>query len=216
MKTVLLVLGALAVGTVAKAQPITFDFGSATGNLGTSHTYSAAGYSIVATGYDAFGNLTDLYGKNDGGDEVGLGLANDPTGDNEIHFQSGFIQLDMLGLHNKLDPASIFVSMNSATDGEEWAVYGSNVRGSYTACCVQQLLIGSTETMQHVRPSFAYGVYDFVAINHTPGTHDNVLLHTFTTTIPEPSTWAMMLTAFFGFGAVLRRRRAAASVTSWA
>jgi hypothetical protein len=31
--------------------------------------------------------------------------------------------------------------------------------------------------------SFAYAVYDFVAINSTPGTHDNVLLHTFTTTI---------------------------------
>jgi hypothetical protein len=32
------------------------------------------------------------------------------------------------------------------------------------------------------------------------------------TAIPEPATWAMMLTGFFGLGGVLRRRRAAVAV----
>ncbi|MGZ6016329.1 MAG: PEPxxWA-CTERM sorting domain-containing protein, partial [Phenylobacterium sp.] len=30
--------------------------------------------------------------------------------------------------------------------------------------------------------------------------------------VPEPATWAMMLTGFFGLGSMLRRRRAALAV----
>lgn len=40
------------------------------------------------------------------------------------------------------------------------------------------------------------------------GLHPGVISGDFTTTVPEPATWAMMLTGFGGLGAMLRRRRA--------
>jgi probable HAF family extracellular repeat protein len=49
------------------------------------------------------------------------------------------------------------------------------------------------------------------------GTNDAGVEHAFLLTptisaVPEPSTWAMMLTGFFGAGALVRRRRGVALV----
>jgi hypothetical protein len=65
-------------------------------------------------------------GKNDGGNENGLGLANDPTGANEISGTS-FIRISFPSFiptgHN-LQAFASFI-MGSATEGESWLVLGS-------------------------------------------------------------------------------------------
>jgi hypothetical protein len=183
---------------------ITFNLGSAAGDLTSSHTYTAGGLSIIATGYDSHGALTDLWGKNDSGDEVGLGLKNDPTGDHEIHYQSGFVQLDVSDLLGHVSPKLTKFTTNSTTEGEEWAVYGSNTAGKYSG---KPLLTGTSETIKPLPDLGMFKYYDFVEINHTAGTGDNFLIHTVTTGVPEPSTWAIMLMGFFGLGAAVRARR---------
>ena len=204
----------LAMAGAADAATITYDFGSATGNLGTSHTYVSSGLSIIATGYDQTGATTDFFAKNNGGDEVGIGLANDPTGENEIHLDSGFVQLDVSGLFGRADPSATYFSTNSTTGGEEWAVFGSNTAGVHGS---SPLLTGTSET-SHLLPGLgSYKYYDFVESNFTAGQGNNFLIHQLTTAgVPEPASWAMMLIGFGGLGATLRSRRRHAGATAQA
>ena len=218
--TALCVMGA---GVSANAA-IVFNFGSHTGNLGTSETYTVSGLSIVAKGYTPGGNATDLYGKNAGGDETGLGLANDPSGDHEIAYGMGFVQLDVSQLFGNVVAASTFFSTNSTTGTEKWAVYGSNVAGSFSG---PALLAGTVETSQ-LLPNFgSYKYYDFVELTHSSWNNEedgdnkggvqNFLIHDITTVtaVPEPATWAMMLVGFFGLGGLMRsNRRQATALTA--
>jgi hypothetical protein len=104
-------LAALFLLTPAHANTV-WDFSTPPGDQGLTHTYigddttsqitasafgPAAGCTPASTG-----TCPHLFGKNLGADENGLGLTNDPTGDNEITITS-FIQLDL----TKLTPGPI-------------------------------------------------------------------------------------------------------------
>ena len=211
MKNTLLALtvGALAATTAAtgaNASTVLFNLGSSTNDLGTSQSYTVSGLTIVATGYDASHDLTDLWGKNDGGDEVGLGLENDPTGEHEIHYGSGFVQLDLSGLVGKVKDGTTFFSTNSTTEGEKWGVFGSDKAGSYK---LKNLLVsGKVETVEPLPDLGMFKYYDFVELSHPRGQGDNFLIHDISTTaVPEPATWAMMLVGFGGICAMIRGKR---------
>jgi hypothetical protein len=216
---VLGLLGATAL-TMASAASATvnIDFGSHPGNLGTSETYTSGALSVSAYGYsDGFilSAPADLYGKNFGGDEQGLGLAGDPSGQNEIYWGNSilgaFVELDVSALFGLVSNAQFF--MNSTTEGEQWAVYGSNSVGCGWFCPGASLpLTGSDEGTLHDLFDFGtYQYYDFYSLgtggNAAPG---NVLLGGLALTpssVPEPGTWAMMLLGFGGVGAAMRRSR---------
>ena len=196
-KTVLVscVVMALTAATGAKAA-ILFDFSTATGDLGTSHTYTVGPASTKLT---AFGTPSaDLFGKANGGDENGVGMTNDPSGDDEIYYGKGFLQIDASTL------ASVQLTFNSTTSGERWSIFGSNTSGVLGSL----LTFGTTETTSIVLPKFNF--YD-VESTVAPGGDNggNVLLKSMTAVsgVPEPATWAMMLVGFGGLGAALRRRR---------
>ena len=59
-----------------------------------------------------------------------MGLANDPSQDNEIYYGKGFVQLDVSALWGLV--SGITFTTNSTTDGEQWSIFGSMVSGSYT------------------------------------------------------------------------------------
>src|SRR4051794_7462194 len=95
---------ALSTASAASAS-VTIDFGSHPGNLGATETYTSGAFTVTAAGFsDGFDHsaATDLYGKNDGGDEQGLGLVADPSGDNEIYWGSShngaFVEVDVSAL----------------------------------------------------------------------------------------------------------------------
>src|ERR1700722_2073615 len=100
---------------------------SPTGTLGTSQSYTSSGLTVTASGFNQFNGAIDLYGKNNGGDETGLGLSNDSTGEHEIEFDHGYGQLNVSALFGHV--SSLGFLTGSTTDGEEWAVYGSNTSG---------------------------------------------------------------------------------------
>ncbi len=210
--------GAAVLAAGAANAAVTFNFDSPTGNLGDTHTYTESGLSIVASGFSAKKSgmtlhPTALFGKQDGGDENGLGLNNDPTGDHEIHFGSGFVQLDVSDLFGKVNPNSVDFTAGSTTNGEEWEVFGSNTADSYSgAGPIEPLLTGNYETPVALPDFGTFKYYDFVEKSDPGGQGDNFLISEITavpTAVPEPATWAMMLVGFFGLGGVLRSRRGA-------
>jgi hypothetical protein len=213
---------ALCTPTAASAA-VNIDFGSQPGNLGPTATYTNGGLTVTAYGYSDgfnFSAATALYGKNSGGDEQGLGLAADPSGENEIYWDNShlgaFVEIDVSALFGLVTNAQFF--MGSTTNGEQWAVNGSNFAGCGWFCGGPRVN-GSDELTHDLFDFGTYQYYDFYSLgtggNAAPG---NVLLGglVLTTSVPEPDTWAMMLLGFGVVGAAVRRNRRKLALTQLA
>ncbi|MFI4964812.1 MAG: PEPxxWA-CTERM sorting domain-containing protein [Caulobacterales bacterium] len=207
MRIFLLTCAAMAVATGVSAAPVVFDFSSHHNNLGPDETYMASGLSIVAHGYDQSNHATDLFGKHAAGDEKGLGLANDPSGDDEIHLGYGFVELDLNNLRGNVLANSLQFGTNSTTDHEAWAVYATNHEGGMTSGV--NVTSGQTEGLHSLSGLDTYRYFDFYETAEKGGENFLISSLSATSAVPEPATWAMMLLGFGGLGASLRRRRAA-------
>ena len=173
-------------------------FAAGTGSLGTSHTFLVNGKSITATGYSSAGVSGNLYFKNGGGDETGLGLAGMTA--NEIG-GTGFIQF---GLGSFLAGASgaTQLTLGSVEAGESYNVYGSNVAGSKGALLGGGGAANTTFTLPAT-------TYQYISVGAPSG---NVLVQGIQTTdsvsVPEPSAIFLLCTgliAMLGAAALLRR-----------
>jgi hypothetical protein len=213
-KLFLALIGATAL-TVASAPAnaaVTILFNNPTGNLGDDHDYTSGNLTVTASGYsDSFVDA-DLYGKADPqADENGLGLADDPVGGNfEIWADKAFIQLDVSQLFGLADGIDFF--MNSTTQGETWAVWGSNTDAAGQLFATL-LLTGTDEGIWHSLPGFGqYAFYNFFSTAHVGG-QDVLLGGIRIHETPEPATWAMMLLGFGAIGLSFRRRQRALAAT---
>lgn len=140
-------------------------FNTPAGNVGTTETYD----SINAYGYDigSPNTPTDLYGKNGGPNETGLGMASD--GDNEIN-TSTFISLDISPLFLEECETKPTITIASIQSGEGFYIYGSNVLGDLGTLL---LTVGDSSVSQTVEiPDF--GTYKYISITATSG---NVVLY---------------------------------------
>lgn len=201
MNKLCVALAALAASSTANATT-TISFGGPNINWGNSHVFTSGSLTVTASGYTAANAPTALYGKNAGGDEIGLGLANDPSGDHEIYYGKGYVQLDVSDLFGKV--SSVSFSTNSTTNGEQWSIFGSNVSSSYAGLA---LLTGTNESSATL-PSFGtYKYYDFVSTSTSGGKNFLISGLTLTPAVPEPATWATMLLGFGMMGGSLRYRR---------
>jgi hypothetical protein len=201
----------------AQAAVVTWDLSTPGGLLGVSQNYTAGSppITIRATGFinGTFvpGNETALFGKEAGGDEVGLGLNDDPSGEHELNGRN-WIQLNVTnavadhvtGLSFIMDSVTGCTALPCRT-GDSWRVFGSNSATSLGS----QLpgLIGFDEGVSHSLPTG----FDFINFQAVTG---NVLITSLSGTIPEPSTWAMMLLGFAGLGYVGFRKARARSTIS--
>jgi hypothetical protein len=195
--TLVVFIASLGLGSAAFADVEVFS--TPTGDLTTTHTYSLDGVNIVATGF----NGGDLWGKADGGDENGVGLANDPGGDHEIyHVTSGaipFIQIDLLNLINA-GFAGFQFQMNSTTSPDGWSVSACSSGGTD---CGTSAVTGSDEGVSHSVPTLS-------ATNHYldfSATAGNVLLKEITATrvaTPEPRFYGFLLAGMMALVGIVR------------
>jgi len=144
-------------------------FNTPAGNVGVTETYTLNDVSIIAYGYDIGVPNTpaDLYGKNGGPNETGLGMDSD--GDNEINTKT-FISLDVSQLILQGCESIPKITVGSIQSGEGFYMYGSNVLGDMG---VLLLTVGDTLVSQTVEiPQF--GLYKYISITATAG---NVVLY---------------------------------------
>lgn len=191
----------LALTCAAPAMAAIVAFDSPTGNLGSAtHTYGGA----IAYGFAGSngGDWTarNLFGKNEGTTENGLGLAS--TSDNELNPSGGqAIVLDLTAFIGK----DVSIALSSVQPGESGRIgfassfstsdADSNAFGSFTNITDNTLHdFGVITASDH-----------WVAIE---GGEGNVLLSQLSTpnSVPEPASLILLGSTLLGFG-VLRRRR---------
>jgi hypothetical protein len=182
------------------------------GLLGTTQNFTASGDILSARGFDGADVGTRLFSKQNGGDENGLGLNNDPTGDDEISGRN-FIQLNVdQAISEKVSGFNF--TMDSSTAGEKWAVFGSNDAHPFTFTL---LASGSDEGVLHNLAS-GWDNYNFFYNGPANGVGGaNVLIGSFggtQSTVPEPSTWVMGIVGFAILGAMGWRKARAASIAA--
>ena len=215
---------ALAVGLMFSGQAkadIVFNLpGTHTGPLGTSQSFTStpSGYTLTAYGFNStlsnsnqtltLGTATNLYGKNDGPGETGLGINNDPAGDHEIWPRST-VKLDLTSIFSTYPTEAVTLTVGSVQNGEGFAVFGgssspSSFLGSVTGNSDSQDVYTFTVTASQVAASG-----DKLYLT---ATSNNVVLETVdVASVPEPSTFALMFTGIAAFTAFgwYRRRKAA-------
>ncbi len=193
---------------------LTWNFDSPTGVLGTSETYTENqfGMAVTAYGYTCTNSsLTtcsamDLYGKNNGPGEEGLGLAN--GGDNEIQTNQ-FIQLNLTNLLNVL-PASETLTIDSVQLGEGFAFYQSSTLGSVGTLLNTFVGTGPAQVSEPLSINAANGAYISVAAYKTGDVAINSLSASVDPTnfnSPEPATLALVGGALIGLASLRRRRK---------
>jgi hypothetical protein len=190
----------LLITSPAWGTTLTWNFDSPAGNLGNSHTYTVSGVSVTATGFSAAGvsNETALFGKTEGGDESGLGIAAED--DHEIA-GSEFIQFDISDVAN-LTSGSIV--MGSVQSGETFEIFGSNTLGDIGTMLASG---GSTyNSVQFMLPA-SFANYKYLGVK---AGNDDVLVQSLTlntSSVPEPATFWLFGSALLLGPLMLRRLR---------
>jgi hypothetical protein len=231
MKNALLMAMAFVMGTMAirpvQASTVAFNWVTPANEntvLGLSYSQTSNGITLTAYGLTAPSNLTqpatagpDLYAKNGGAGETGLGMATDPANDHEISaaLHDG-IQVDFAQAIAAAPKSPAAMMISSAQSGEGWEIYGSN-----TLLTVgQELASGwgsnSNPTVTVNLPDWGeYTYYTLLATGATPcDTDANILLGTVTinrtttvTSTPEPGSLLMVGSALVLIGVAMKKAR---------
>ena len=209
------------------ANSTSFNFTSpTTGTNGTSteFTYTIGNLTFSAYGYTTSPSLaaTALYAKTTAGNpgETGLGIASDPTLDNEI-YKTTFVQLNLSALY-AVGATTVLLDVGSLTGTDAFQFYTSTVLGTEGTADAATGCSGNGSTAQTngvttvpctlTLPST--GNY-YVSLGETTapttGVTPNVLLAggtiNYNSPTPEPATFGLLGLALTGLGVYGRKRK---------
>ena len=196
-------------GAAQAATNITWDMSDGVAppgeQVGTTHSFTADGITISAEGFTSSSQNTptNLFLKNNHGDEVGLGIASPAGGrDNEITGRSVVVVDFASAIAAGLTAASFDFKMDSSTGRDSWRITGSNTgaAGSFNTV----IAAGRDENLHSNLPLF-----DFYQVSAPSG---DVLLAEVSGTrtsvsAPEPATLSLMILGLLGAGFAGRKRR---------
>lgn len=195
-------------------------------SLGTSATYTSGTHSIIAYGHECDNKFTgndtaclsgtslasnvtvdnaNLFTKNDGTDELGLGIANDPLGNDEVSNKT-FIDLDL----SNLGATKGTLVVSSLQAGESFMFCYGNSTTSWNSNNCSSTFTGTTGNNLTVN-------FDLLAYNDISfiGVSNDVLLGSLITstapTVPEPGTLSLFGTGLLAVGGIVKRRLQARS-----
>jgi hypothetical protein len=199
-----LLIASCAVVELEPAKAVTWNLSTPAGNPGNHENFTSGGYTIGAAGFgftainssETWFTL-DLYNKNGGGDENGLGINNDPTNDHEIYLNT-LVRIDTTSTRGA--GLNLFqFGMGSSTNGEGWDIYGSQ---SANTGLVALFTNGKDESLHTLANyNFYYFTYDGTGVQSGQG--DNVLLHLFEGADPPGDTPIPAALPLFASGAGL-------------
>ena len=210
MKFSLPCLAAVALlATVTPAHAgLTFDFqDTGPGTKSNSMTFSAnvsPGVYNTAFQIKATANAGDLYVKHQGGDENGLGLTSDSSGEHEIT-KGNYIDFNIGALKSKYNIQTFTFLLGSVTGPDQYEIDAVNANGTIGA------VLGTNLTAS----SFALTTSNIASYDtfRVAGVGGNVLVNAISangTAVPEPASLAMTAVgAFAAFaGYRIKRRKA--------
>ena len=196
-------LAAIGAGLATQAKAVNFTFQENGSNidLGPTSTFTSGGFSLTASGFLTAGGTTNLFAKDLGGTETGLGTVSDPSGQHEI-VTTNFVQLTL-----PTAPPSNFsmVLLTSVQTGESAQVFFTTTPGTLAGAT----LIG---TVSNANGSISIPAGDQTGFIDVTAGAANVLLAgaQITTSVPDGgSTVALLgvaLTAVEGVRRILRAR----------
>lgn len=199
----------LILSGTARADTVVFNICGTSGSSGAcssgAKTFTSSAGTITLTPFGTFatGAPANLFAKNNGGDEVGMGLTNDPTSNfTEDEITSGsFIQIT---IPTSLVGVPLTITMGSTTDGEEWQIFENTTSGTLSGGTSEGTGMGEGTSDQL---TFTPGAGDlYIDVTSLDG---NVLLSSLSFTpapTPEPSGLALLGTGILGLAGVVRRK----------
>lgn len=180
----------------------------------STESYLESGYTISASGYDFHssgpGTAHELFFKDAGTDEVGLGLVGTPN--NELQVDSSgnplqFIQLNLTSILSK-GFTSGKIEIGSVQSGESFFLYGSNTLG------VLGTKLNSTPFTSSVDDQFisvpSFGTYTFISVVSAVDDVMPVAFQASVVPVPEAASLvpaALAVVVAIAFEARRRRRR---------